>query len=143
MKKLIPILILLASLSISSNSYAVDWHKADSAIVGWDAVTTYYDDTPFPADRQGVAYYVYTKDVNGSNVRAEGNTFDVIQFAVTLAEGEKKYVGISAVMIDVDGIASDESTVAWSNEPIYCLNGVVFGVHNLKRPKNPKDLNKQ
>ena len=128
---------------IFSNSYAVNWHKADSIVIGWDAPTTYYEGTPLPDDIQGVNYYIYTKDVSGNNLRLEGNVLNITTITITLAEGEKKYVGVSASIIDVDGIVSDDSDIAWSDDPIYCLDGVVFGIHNLKRPGHPKDLHKK
>ena len=143
MKKITLILVLLATLLVFSNSYAVNWHKADSAVIGWDAVTTYYDGTPLPGDTQGINYYIYTKDVNGNNPRLEANVLNITTATITLAEGEKKYVGISASVIDVDGIVSDDSVIAWSDDPIYCLDGIVFGVHNLKRSSPPKNLHKK
>ena len=101
--------------------------------------TTYHDGTELPADLQGWVFTIYTKDPGGANITNVG-LIDRSSATITLSEGQKVYVGISASYIDVDGIQSDESEIAWSDNPVDCLNGVVFGIHNLKSPNKPFNL---
>jgi hypothetical protein len=140
MRKLTLITILIFALcAISGNALAVDWVKADSKIVAFDAPTTFYDGTPLPADIQGLIFSIYTKDPNGQNIVMEFVT-NAETATITILEGGKKHIGVSAMYIDVDGIASPESTIAWSDNPIDCQDGITFGIHNLKRPDKTKNL---
>lgn len=123
------------------SSFATDWVKADSAIVMWDPPATFYDGTPIPADIQGWVFTVYTKDLGNGVINVAG-MFGSAEAIVVLEEGDKKYVGVSAAYIDVDGIQSGESAIAWSDNPIDCQDGVTFGIHNLKRPEKPGRLRK-
>ena len=61
MKKLF--LVLVMSFLIPTLALAVQWHKADSKTVSWDATTTFYDnEVPLPSDMQGLKFYIYIKN---------------------------------------------------------------------------------
>ncbi|NIP32400.1 MAG: hypothetical protein GWN00_00855 [Aliifodinibius sp.] len=113
-----------------------DWYKADRASFAWEAPVTYYDGTPLPSGLTFV-YEVYTKTHPGGVELAHG-TVTTESATVVINEGEKVYVGASAAYIDADGVQSDFSETAWSDNPADCLD-VVFGFHNLKRPGKPRN----
>ena len=140
MRKLTLITILIFALcAISGSALATDWVKADSKVVAFDAPTTLYDGSPLPVDIQGITFTIYSKDPGGQNITVELTT-NAETATITIAEGGKKYIGVPAMYVDVDGILSPESTIAWSDNPIDCQDGVTFGIHNLKRPDKSKNL---
>ena len=108
---------------------ALTWHKANTSVVLWDAPTTMSESVPIPSDWT-LKYYIYTKDKDGGNVTALGETTET-EFAVILAATDKKYVGVSVVGIDPDGLSTDESPIAWSDDPASCKDGQDFGVYYL------------
>ncbi|NIP33206.1 hypothetical protein GWO25_04960 [Candidatus Saccharibacteria bacterium] len=61
---------------------------------------------------------------------------------ITINEGDKVFVGVSAAYTDPDGVQSDFSEIAWSDNAVDCQGGAIFGFHNLKRPDKPKNLRK-
>lgn len=132
-------LIVILILFVTGTVFAENWHKADSKQVGWDAPTILHDGTPLPAGIQGWIFTLYSKDVSGANVVVELQT-GAAPVTVTIIEGGKKYIGASAAYVDVDGITSDDSEIAWSDNPVDCENGVTFGIHNLKRPDKPQNM---
>lgn len=127
----------LAILFLAHGAYAVDWHKADSKTVAWDAPTQYADGTPIPSGLQWV-YTVYIREINSTVVTAIG-TVDTTASVIQLSEGQKVFVGVSATYTDGDGLQV-ESEVAWSDNAIDCADGVTFGIYNLKRPGKPGRL---
>jgi hypothetical protein len=143
MKKIILALTLCLLLVIPVIVGATDWYKANTVTVGWDPSTTWVDDTPIIfLEGEYLQYTVYTKSPGDTTATAVGATVD-LKHVITINPGDKKYIGIAVSFVSIDGLISDESIIAWSDDPIMCLNGNTFGVHNLKRPKNSDNLNKQ
>ena len=131
--------IIVLVLLFSSYADATDWHKADQKTIAWDQPVALYDGAALPIGIQGWNYTVYTKNPGNGEITAVG-TINAEQTTITVSEGQKVYIGVSAAYIDIDGIESDYSEIAWSDNPIDCLNGVTFGVHNLKRPDKSKNM---
>lgn len=145
MKKLIIIIIGILCLTFGPVGFAIstDWFKADTVVVGWDPSTTWADDTPIEfLENEYLQYTVYTKSPGATTATAVGATTELTH-AIVINPGDKKYVGISTSFVSIDGLISDESDIAWSDNPIACLNGNTFGIHNLKRPKSSDNLHKK
>lgn len=133
--------IFLAILIYSISAWAVDtWHGTDQVTMAWDA-SLLADGSPVPAG-DTVKYYVYTKNEDGSNVTVAGSTTE-LTYTFTIPEGVKLIPGVSAARVVADGTETDQSQVAWADDPQYCENGVTFGFINYKKAGPPNKLRKQ
>ena len=104
------------------------WHQANQKIVGWDAVTTLDDGLPIPAG-ETIRYQVYIarKDGSKDNKVNMGNTTEP-QFLITFTMEGEWFIGIETERLNSSGELVAKSSVAWSDNPTYCLNGETFGV---------------
>ena len=134
-------LAIFAILLFAIPALATDWHKADSGQYAWDQPAQLADGTPLPTVT-GWVYEVYTRDHPTGVIETVG-TVTAENGTVTIPAGSKIWVGVAAAYVDADGVQSDFSTVAWSDEPLDCLDQTTFGFHNLKSSDKPTGLRKQ
>jgi hypothetical protein len=130
MKKLILLATLFVFfLAVPAFAQVSNWHIANQATVGWDAVTQLDNGDPLPAG--DVVQYVVLlanalTDPNKTNP-AEVGTVTALEYTVTLNVEGRYLVGIRAERI-VEGTKVSESIVAWSDDPAYVANGETFGL---------------
>lgn len=114
MKRLALALTLTILLLIVGLALAQTWHKADSAIVAWDEVTTLETATgpvPLPAGDM-ITYRVHLQP-QGGEPTVLGET-EALTYTVQLPAEGRWLAGVSALRW-VDGELVGESEVSWSD----------------------------
>jgi len=147
LKTEILLILLIVSLLFASSASAEIWHVADSAIVSWTKSNTVSGE-PLESG-EAIKYYVYLKKPDGSNIHVIG-TYQPedqqaadVSYTVVLDARGKHHVGVSAVVVWLDDNSEyGENEVAWSDNPVDCLNGETFGLVRIHVPTKPKDLKK-
>lgn len=134
MRKLLLLLLLIPFL------FGFNWVTANQGTFQWDAVIA---EGGNPTGTH-VEYEVFIID----SVTDVATVFEIttaLQSTVTLPGPGRYWVGTVALLID-DGSGErlNESTMAWSNLPEHCLNGVTFGFQmwpNILAPGNLHPVN--
>jgi hypothetical protein len=138
MKKIVMAMVLAMMLVFTGTAMAqVDnWHIANQATVGWNAVTLLDNGEPIPAT-DTVRYVVLMSnaitDPNKTNPVELGTT-DALEYVITLNTEGRYLVGIKSERL-VEGTKVAESTVAWSDDPAAVKDGKTFGLTYFRPPQ--------
>ncbi|RKY08634.1 MAG: hypothetical protein DRP56_03785 [Planctomycetota bacterium] len=142
------IMALLVLLLLPGFIFAQDdWHTANQATVGWDAVTTLENGDPVPPN-DTVTYKVYLRDYNTGDetlLTTDGNGISETQYTITF-DNEGLYIaGVSAVRLPEGETDPLESTICWSDMPD-CVDsgGGTFGIkffHVVSTPHGLRIIN--
>jgi hypothetical protein len=144
-KKLALTITVIAIIFLATLSHAQTWYTANQSTLGWDSVTTVSNGDPLPVG-DVLKYRVYRKNaVTGGTPTVVSPAGDIVvnEFTITLDTEGSYFVGVSAVRYDSSGAEIGESSLAWSDDPIYCANGEDFGIRYYFLPGNPVGLRRR
>lgn len=134
-------LICSIMMLVAAPVHAIDWVTANQATILWDGVAYQID----PGER--ITYMVYLANAKTDPEKtnpSEIGTTQLLTHTITLAIKGSYYAGVKA-MVEVMDVASNwemvsESEVAWSDDPQYVQDGVVFGIRFYPAPPAPGGL---
>jgi hypothetical protein len=125
MKYLLSVLIVLF---LTVSAYALDWHTANQSTIEWDAPTALSNGEPIPSDNTlNYVVYLADDDINKSNAVEIGETTETT-YTLTLNTEGKFYAGVKAQRMDGEGTILNESVIAWSDEELYVVDNMTFGL---------------
>jgi len=141
MKKLLVALLAIGFLFFTSTVYALDWHTANQATVGWSEVTTLAGGNPIPAGST-ITYQTYLANAVTDPDKTNPSDTGIVttnEKIYTLGTEGKYYVGVQALR-NVDSETLESSTIAWSDIAEFCLDGITFGLRFYLIPDNVEGL---
>ena len=150
MRKILALAVIISILFVGI-TLAISWYKTNQATIGWDAVT-HLDDPdggtiPVPTG-DVIKYNVYIMDAKSGVSSVVASDIDVTTYTHTFTSEGFFYFGIESLRyVLIDGsLASDpipSNEIAWSSDPIYCINNTAFGVRYHFPPGQTNNIAKQ
>jgi len=120
----------------STVGVAQDWYNTNQATVAWDP-TVYQLDAG-----ETIVYRTYLAnaktDPDKANPALIGETA-ALEYQFTFTEKGNYFVGVQSV-IKVDGEDVSESTIGWSDDPLFAAGGATFGLRFYPAPDAPVGL---
>jgi len=126
------IMMLVAMLFLFVGAVgAQQWHTANQATVAWDSVG------------DGIVYDVWLAnsqtDPAKTNPVVIGTDIEVTTFLITLNVEGRYFAGVQSKRYD-EGELVGTSDIAWSDDPLVCLDGKTFGLRYFVPPGQAKKL---
>lgn len=141
MKKLlvaVAIVLLLCPLA-----QAIEWEHVNQFTASWDPVTTDIDGDPLPSDAT-IKYRFWmanavTDPQKNNPVQVSEETAPTVETTVTVGTKGQYYVGVSAVMVFVDGTEM-ESDINWADEAADQGTTTLWAIRHHAPPIKPQNL---
>lgn len=135
MRKLsVLILGILTVLVVCSPVLAeVTWVTANQATVGWEAVSKIITNTgeiDIPAG-DAVQYKVFLANAITDPEKANPAyiaTTEALEYTYTLGIEGMYYAGVQGVRIPEGTEEEIPALISWSDDPVFCVDGTVFGI---------------
>jgi len=134
--------LILSVFLLAGAALAIDWFPTNQKTIAWDPVITLEDGSSVPAG-DTIKYNVYVKDRSSSDVVFLGEVSETYALVTVSHEGFF-YVGIETVRYLADQSDPElgkllSANIAWSNDPIYCQDGKIFGLRYHVPPGQVKN----